>query len=164
MGAVEAPGALTNRMVSTRITALGMLAVWLAVLSMFWKLLDSRRAVTEIVSAWLKTSTVKIRMASSVAALRSRLRLCSCGGGWNEALTDRGEVPGIMSATMPTYWAARDGVPEPAEICTRSWNEMAGNGRGVGAGVAAVAVKTGVVVEDDTFGCELVVAVVVVVV
>ena len=64
MGAVEAPGALTNRMVSTRITALGMLAVWLAVLSMFWKLLDSRRAVTEIVSAWLKTSTVKIRMAS----------------------------------------------------------------------------------------------------
>ena len=68
-------------------------------------------------SAWVKTSTVKYRMAVAVM-LKRRLRLCCCGGGWNEALTDRGEVPGIKSAMMETYLAASTGVPVPAAIST----------------------------------------------
>ena len=86
MAEVEVVGAAivrpTYENVSKRTTALGSggVAYWHALLSEFWKLTDLRKVVVELASAVLKTSTVKMSMASCWSA-SSLLRLLACWAG-----------------------------------------------------------------------------------
>jgi hypothetical protein len=131
-----------------------MLFAWLAEVRPFWKPADSKKDVTVMASDWLKTWTEKERMASEL--LRRRLRRACWAGGKNEALTERADVPGIMSATISTYLAASSAVP--VVVCTRSWNTMAGF---LAAVVVCAAVDARVVVAAIVVAAIVVAAIVV---
>ena len=135
-------------MVLVSSSADGRYAVWRARLRSSWKRADVNASVTVDVSDSDSTSIVKTRIASSLA---KSLRLFDTGWSWNDAVMERvTTLDGIKAAMMLAYWAARDGVPEPAGICTRIWNETVGYRVGVGDVVvvvdAAVVVVVGICV------------------
>jgi hypothetical protein len=131
-------------MVLVSSSADGRYAVWRARLRSSWKRVDVNASVTVDVSACVSTSTVKTRTASSLA---KSLRLLDTGWRGNAAVMERvTTLGGIKAAMMLAYWTARDWVPEPAGICTRSWNETVGYRVGVGDVVVVVDVAAVVVV------------------